>query len=74
MAERSTVVEVEIRRLHHDDETMTKVYHSIWKAMGIPEGPEASKADPEQLLLAKNIVSEMQNAGILFRERIGSNG
>lgn len=55
----------------HTSETIDKVYHSIWKAMGIPEGPDAMKfVTGEQMNLSKNIVSELQNAGILFRERV----
>lgn len=71
MADRQKIVELEvsIQVLHHDHDTMNKVYASIWRAMGIPEGPEAINMTTEQRELAQNIVSEMQNAGILFRER-----
>lgn len=42
--------------LHHDEHTMTKVYHALVQS-GIAEGT------------ATEAVGRMQNAGILFRER-----
>ena len=49
----------------HTGDTITKVYHAIWDAMEM----DKQNPDSEKLTLSQNIVSQMQNAGILFRER-----
>ena len=69
-SQKTVELEVSVEVLHHDHDTMNKVYHAIWKAMGIPGGPKALEhVTSENMKLSQDIVSELKNAGILFRER-----
>lgn len=57
---RPQITNVYGENLHYDDQTLTKVHKALHDAYRGPDDP---------ILVATELISAMQNAGILFRER-----